>query len=50
MESRASPSEIKGAIEKYIGNLANGIPEADILFAVNFTFKANLHYYPSIPH
>ena len=41
MERRASPSEIKGALEKYIGKLANGIAEANILAAVNFMFKAN---------
>ena len=40
-ESRASPSEIKGVLEKYIGKLANGIVEANISFAVNFMFKAN---------
>ena len=28
-ESRASPSEIKGVLEKYIGKLANGIVEAN---------------------
>ena len=40
-ESRASPSEIKGALEKYIGKLASGIVKADILFAVIFMFRAN---------
>ena len=40
-ESRASPSEIKSALEKYIGKLANGIVKANILFAVNFMLKAN---------
>ena len=40
-ESRASLSEIKSALEKYIGKLANGIVEANILFAVNVMFKTN---------
>ena len=40
-ESRASPSEIKDALESYIARLANGIVEANILMAVNFKFKAN---------
>ena len=34
-------SEIKSALEKYIGKLANAIVEANILFAVNFMFKGN---------
>ena len=38
---RSAPSELKGALEKYIGKLASGIVEANILFAVNFMFKAN---------
>ena len=40
-DTRASPSEIKDALEGYIGKLANGIVAANILFAVNFMFKAN---------
>ena len=36
-----SPSEIKNALESYFGKLANRIVEANILFAVNFMFKAN---------
>ena len=40
-ESRVSPSEIRGALEKYIGKLASGIVKADILFAVIFMFRAN---------
>ena len=40
-DTRASPSEIKDALESYIGKLANGIVEANILFAVNFMFKGN---------
>ena len=40
-ESRASPSEIKDALESYIGRLEKRIVEANILVAVNFMFKAN---------
>ena len=38
---RASPSEIKSALEMYIGKFANGIAEANILLALNFMFKAH---------
>ena len=38
-ESRATPSELKIALEKYIGKLARGIAEANILFAVNFMLQ-----------
>ena len=41
-ESEPSPSEIKGALEKYIGKLANVIVEATISFAVNFMIKTNV--------
>ena len=40
-ELRASPREIKDALETYIGKLTNGIVEADISFAVNFMFRVN---------
>ena len=45
-DSRASPSEIKDALETYIGKLANRIVEANILVAVNFMFKVHskVHY------
>ena len=36
-DTRGSPSEIKESLESYIGKLING----NILFAVNFMFKAN---------
>ena len=38
-DTRGSSSEIKNALESYIGKLGNGIVEANILFAVNFMFK-----------
>ena len=40
-DTRGPPSEIKDALEGYIGKLANGIVKANILFALNFMLKAN---------
>ena len=39
-EFRASPNEIKEALDDYIGKLDSGIVEANILMEVNFMFKA----------
>ena len=40
-DSRASPIEIKDALETYMCRLAYGIVEANILAAVNSMFNAN---------
>ena len=40
-DCRAPPSELKSALEKYIGKLATGITESNIQFAVNFMNQAN---------
>ena len=41
-DSRAPFSELKSALEKYIGKLGTGIADSNIQFAMNFMYQTNI--------